>query len=156
MPGKKNQSWANKGNRLTHQHSRDMVMCVVPECSKLCKRYKLKEHYTNTVLVDEDNKPLRPSSETFKRIQQNVKKIHTKYFHLHNLDPATSKACRPAAKDEKSTGSPFVQMEQRRLQKKSLDIQVSTLSGAETVSNRVSLCHVFKTNYLSKIGISLL
>jgi hypothetical protein len=145
MPGQKGQNWA----RLKNQPSRETVQCMV--CGKLFRRDKLNDkHYVKVVAVDSENKPLRPGSLLFNRIQdENIRK-HTEYFYEHTLDPFSTKACAAVPATSSAKLSPFEDMERRKLLKRT---QVST-EGASSeeappskIQRRLNLVSVIKYIY---------
>jgi uncharacterized protein (DUF2225 family) len=138
MPGQKGQNWA----RLKNQPSRETVQCMV--CGKLFRRDKLNDkHYVKVVAVDSENKPLRPGSLSFNRIQyENIRK-HTEYFY-------STKACAAVPATSSAKLSPFEDMERRKLLKRT---QVST-EGASSeeappskIQRRLNLVSVIKYIY---------
>jgi hypothetical protein len=113
MPGQKGQSWA----KAKGQPSKENVQCIV--CERQFRRDKINtRHYVRMVKLDAENKPVRPGSLSFNRIEDEDMKIHTEYFYKNNLDPFNTKVCAPSARKSSVKLSPFEEMERRKLLKR--------------------------------------
>jgi len=136
MVGQRGQKWS----KVKKQPSKEEVLCIVPECGKKFRRDKLNDkHYVKVVKVDASNKPFKPGSTLFNRIEDESIKIHTEYFYKNKLDPSSTKESLPSGQPSSSKISPFEEMERRRLMKRTQSPTNGEQSSPRKISRKLEL-----------------
>ncbi|CAL4124162.1 unnamed protein product [Meganyctiphanes norvegica] len=84
MPGQKGM----KKSTVKCQPSKEIVYCPVDGCTFEKARFRMKNHFLNLVIYDDNERPYIPGSIRFNELSEEQKN-HTRYFNENKFDKST-------------------------------------------------------------------